>query len=278
MVSELGNKDFLYRLKNILGNRKKHPWGDAVGLKATRVNAIFNGRMPQVDALERIVRAEHVSLDWLLWGTGNPFRYRASGIHNDPESAQLLIKLLETKSTNPWAIHLVELKQGPMACLVLLRPETVKYEDATARFVDMEVIPVVGPAVLQALEGHPVQRSIVDMEVFNEIARGRVGAAALFPEDGKAMLTPQAIRPAVVAELKARMEASRHLTNDEEDLLGMYRCLTSDQQSALQVLVDGIVHTGDATGEPLIIEIDDPQTDEHSLQSEQKTTRDNVGH
>ncbi|MDH5185335.1 MAG: hypothetical protein OEX12_15765, partial [Gammaproteobacteria bacterium] len=181
------------------------------------------------------------------------------------ESAELLIKLLETKSTNPWAIHLIELKQGPMACLVLLRPETVKYEDATARFMDMEMIPIAGPAVLRVLEDYPVQRSIVDLRLFNEIARSQIGAAALFPEEGPSRLTPQAIGHHEIMELKARMEASRHLTDDEEDLLEMFRCLTMDQQSAMLVLIAGIVHTGETHEEGSVIEIADPQTDEHVL-------------
>lgn len=270
MVSELGNKDFLYRLKNILGKRKKHPWGDAVGLKATRVNAIFNGRMPQVDALERIARAEHVSLDWLLLGTGNPYRYRATGITTDEERAKLLDEILRADD-RPWDIHLVELKNSPYACLVLARQEAVQYEDATARFLDLEVFPEAGPVMLSQLKNYRVLRSTVDAKTFNNIARGRVGASNIFPDGEQGLLSPEAMSPPAVNELIEKMKDEQGLSSDEDDLVEMYRYMEADQKKALMILVSGIVNRDedDATfdDELPVFEIDDPQTDEHSLQT-----------
>lgn len=63
---------FLSRMKWVLGERQKHPWGRSIGLKNSRIVSIFDGVMPQADALLMIRRAEKVSIDWLLTGEGQP--------------------------------------------------------------------------------------------------------------------------------------------------------------------------------------------------------------
>lgn len=63
---------FLTRMKWVLGDRQKHPWGRTVGLKNSRIDSIFNGVLPQADALLAIREAEKVNIDWLLTGEGQP--------------------------------------------------------------------------------------------------------------------------------------------------------------------------------------------------------------
>lgn len=63
---------FMTRMNWVLGDRQKHPWGRSIGLKNSRIVSIFDGVMPQADALLMIRRAEKVNIDWLLTGEGQP--------------------------------------------------------------------------------------------------------------------------------------------------------------------------------------------------------------
>ena len=72
----MSNKEFLERISFILGGRKKHPWGHALGIRSTRITQMFLGQVPTADALEIIHRAEGVSIDWLLTGDAAPFCVR----------------------------------------------------------------------------------------------------------------------------------------------------------------------------------------------------------
>jgi hypothetical protein len=63
---------FLSRIKWVLGDRQKHPWGRSIGLKNSRIVSIFDGVLPQADALLMIRQAEDVNIDWLLTGEGQP--------------------------------------------------------------------------------------------------------------------------------------------------------------------------------------------------------------
>lgn len=78
---------FLSRMKWVLGDRQKHPWGDSIGLKNSRIDSIFKGLLPQADALLAIRHAEKVNIDWLLTGEGQPYVRR-----EDSEQEARLLK------------------------------------------------------------------------------------------------------------------------------------------------------------------------------------------
>lgn len=59
-------EDFAYRMKVVLGGRRPHSWGSAMGLGKAVTHQIFTvGRVPRAETLATIAQVERVGLGWL---------------------------------------------------------------------------------------------------------------------------------------------------------------------------------------------------------------------
>lgn len=65
--------NFTNRVRAVVGERKPHTWGAALGISKASVADVFGGRTPRNDTLARIAHIERVRLDWLSDGSGSPF-------------------------------------------------------------------------------------------------------------------------------------------------------------------------------------------------------------
>ena len=179
MIAKKGNNIFLERINILLGKRKKHVWGREIGLKSTRINAIFEGKIPGSDALIIISRAEKVRIDWLT-GLDDKAPYQTQSHLSDEETAEK-IKAMVARSYEP--VLLLDEIGG--ACVVLEKPMLLEYDDGTeSRFIDVEIFPNIGPASVETLEQVNAHYSLVlRSDMLQKIAEGYVSPHELLTSD-----------------------------------------------------------------------------------------------
>ena len=70
---------FVGRLREVLGNRKRHVWGVALGFTNNRVHRLFKETepLPSTEELALIGEAENLNLNWLVYGTGPRYRVQS---------------------------------------------------------------------------------------------------------------------------------------------------------------------------------------------------------
>lgn len=232
----MGNQDFLARIKQILGARKKHAWGGNLGLKATRTGAMFEGRVPTADALERIHWADGVCLDWLLVGDGPMYL-----VHHHPD-ARVARRLRELDAS--WRCDLLVERSGAGdAALAVSRPgETRAYKDGVARYTAVRQYAVAGPqALAQLAEREGVRALRVSAGCLARVRAGRVGTYDLVGETGEGGLLGAAepIGREELLALAARSGATESgPPADEAALIRAYRQLPSDGRQALLRLLE----------------------------------------
>ncbi len=67
---------FIERLHEVLGTRKRHVWGVALGFTNNRVHRLFRESepLPNTEELALIGEAENLNLNWLVYGIGPKYR------------------------------------------------------------------------------------------------------------------------------------------------------------------------------------------------------------
>jgi len=245
MVSDKRNNNFLSRINEILGDRKKHPWGRDIGLKNTRINDMFSGKIPHADALIRVRRAEKVSLDWLLTGDGTPYLYKSGRCQTDLENAELLKQLLEE---DDWMVYLVYHQVEEGVAVVLTHPAIVKYEDITARFMDVEMMQA-GAEVINRLKGRLVKEVKVEFSVYERLVCGWLGPVDLTGENGLLNKSRDTDLNYVAGVLSK--SSSHKLTNmTENKLITHFRHLRGEQQKAVLALLNSMDQSVDILQPP----------------------------
>jgi hypothetical protein len=69
-------KEFVGRLLEVLGSRKRHVWGVALGFTNNRAHRLFveTEPLPNTEELSLIGEAENLNLNWLVYGIGPKYR------------------------------------------------------------------------------------------------------------------------------------------------------------------------------------------------------------
>jgi len=186
MISEKRNNSFLYRIKLILGNREKHPWGRSLGLRNTRINAIFSDdKPPKADALIRISEGENVSIDWLLTGKGEPYLSPDCG-SDSVCSAVLHAALAEIPKGK---IHLLY-GSGGQSAVVITHQVTRREEKDLISYTAANIYTPAGPDTLEELKGRDVYYSRISADELADIKKGREGYLQLMvgSDDAPAIL------------------------------------------------------------------------------------------
>lgn len=229
-IQQESNNNFLSRINKILGKRKKHPWGRAIGLKTNRITDIFLGKIPSPDALIRIHTADKVSLTWLLTGVGAPYSYMAGCNQSDEINTEILKDLLSEGEWVPFVIY----HQGDQGVsLAITRPRTIQYDDATASFIDVEMMQA-GPMVLEALPSRQATWLYCDNETYADLVSGEIGPEDIESERFEKRGT---LDISDLIEILKQPENTTLVNLDENKLVSYYRNLTSDQRQAIQHLL-----------------------------------------
>lgn len=128
---EKRNKSFLDGILFVLGERKKHPWGESLGFKNARISSIFKGIPPTADALEVIARAENVNINWLLTGEGPPFY--TYDWYNEEQVKVLL--------SSAYRRQFILTDSGGRATLITGAPMRDERDDIVIEYYKLHVIP-----------------------------------------------------------------------------------------------------------------------------------------
>jgi hypothetical protein len=120
------------RLEWLLNGRKIHKWGANIGLTKTVITRLNQGIFPGADKLRPVVRAENVSLTWLLEGKGD--KYLVNHCWSDIDCYECLQAYYDEK----WKTHL--LVDGFNISIVLTQPGSYDIEGVTYLYTMVEVI------------------------------------------------------------------------------------------------------------------------------------------
>ncbi|WP_133512666.1 hypothetical protein [Candidatus Thiosymbion oneisti] len=227
----MSNKDFLERINFILGGRKKHPWGQALGIRGTRITQMFLGQVPTADALEIIHRAEGVSIDWLLTGDAVPFCVR----HLTDQDGVTLLR----KQNGDEQYHLLttsELTRIP--ALVLTRSERRPIaRNAVTQYIATILVAEVGHAMMQEMAMDRLHLTAIGEPELERLQAGKLG-----PYELRQTFLPHSRRAEAadlhrITELLGR-QGPAELSHQESALLCAYRRQPEHKQAAYRVLLD----------------------------------------
>ncbi len=226
--------NFLDRMKFVLGDRRKHPWGQALGIRGTRITEMFRGRIPTADALAIIHWAEGVSTDWLLTGDGAPFCVRHL---TDQEGVALL---REQDGNRQYHYHLLVTEPLRIPALALVRPgESQPIDpDSVARYPATILVAQVGRAMMRELAGvDQLYLTSLEAQVMEQLRAGNLG-----PYQLRQVFLPHG-RRAEAADLRRITEFLDRsdlpgLPPEEAALLRAYRAQPEHKQAACRTLLD----------------------------------------
>ena len=229
---EKHNKEFLYRIEYILGDRDKHPWGRAIGLKNARIQSIFQGKVPTAGALEIIHRAENANLNWLLTGEGPHFVVESW--RTDEQVAQLLKEWSEVKGENS-ALYLLTDGTG-QATLVSTVPTVHLYDGGVkSTYTEVRVFPYLGQNSIKAASGYEGVRLVnMDSLTFTAVSAGWKGPVHLL---GGLLDDYTSATASAISEAVGRYEVR---PQEEEALLTHYRHLPGGERRAVITVVESM--------------------------------------
>lgn len=233
---ELEGEGFLTRLQHVAGDRSLSPWLRAYGMaKGTIWKVMNHAHIPKPDVLLPLIRAENVSLHWLLDDIGPP--YRVHVVADDGEGVDYLAAVMEEDG---W--HGVVYTDGDRRVLVLTRKGQQIIRDQWRDYTILEVIAGgIGERTLQLAEhGCTTLRYCrVDTESLIALARGETAGTYLLtqaPAPPFERLEELGRPPANVAEAPAGYDTGT-LTRWEHQVLQAARAVPADQRErALAVL------------------------------------------
>lgn len=246
MTSKKGNREFLCRINEILGGRSKHPWGDALGLKNTRIQSIFQGQIPTSDALEIIHRAEKVRIDWLLTGDGPPFLVY-SWLSDEQVSA--ILGMERPVDEKPVELYLLTDGSG-LATVVTTQPVTRDYEwGAVSRFIEVTVYPYVGRQTIDTLISYGGVRVVsLDEKTLKEVSEGWKGPVHLL--DGILKHYSSAVGASAASIIKKALGRYKIQPEDEAKLLSHYRHLKNGERDAVMTVIGAMSKSYDVMQRP----------------------------
>lgn len=174
--------NFEERLSFLIKDRKKTPWGKALGFTSPSITAMFNGHTPGPEFLHAIRRAENVNLNWLLTGEGSPYiveYFQTADALTDYIAAML--------ADEKWSVYVCSTHD--IACLVLTQPGSYEFK---GKWIEYRIIHVVvGPCddVLGNVlrdnhhDGEHIFVPTLSKESRQAIISGQVGAYELFDQN-----------------------------------------------------------------------------------------------
>jgi len=171
--------NFDERLSFLIHDRKKTPWGKALGFTSPSITAMFSGHIPGPEFLNAIRRAENINLNWLLTGDGNPYiveYYQAAD-----ELCSYIDAMLEDE---PWLVYVCSYEN--IACLVLAQSGQYEFKSKIIDYTIVHII--VGPgdsSLTEVLSKHKENGRNVLVPLLTELERkniinGQMGSYQLF--------------------------------------------------------------------------------------------------
>jgi hypothetical protein len=230
-------KTFYDRLVFVLceEKRKRHPWGESLGLTPSTVGRMFSGQIPGHEILTRIQRVENVSQTWLVTGEGAPFL--VAQCRTDAEARATLRDHLEEAA---WEITLIRCE--PDYALVLTQPCQIEADGNIIKYRCLQLIAGAGPLTLRAAleSGRPLRSLQLPHADFTRLVTGWMSNLELLgaPDIPGLLESATSVQQSgFVLPQVAEESALYGLPQDERELLDCYRSLPADKKNALLVLL-----------------------------------------
>ncbi len=217
-------KNLIDRLDFILGDRKKHSWGNSIGLLRGTIDNLFKTGEAKGETLAKIGRCENTSITWLLEGKGTP--YLVAKCNSDDEAADYLNGLLEEKG---WLAYICEAPDRN--ALVLSLPASFKTKkEETINFTVLEIITSPGTKTLNRLKqaNIPSHTLSLNSDRFNRLSTGWMGNQELLA----LLTTAQQINSVDLALLINSKPSPASPIDDPRlwHMLDLYRALTDSKR------------------------------------------------
>ena len=224
---------FRDRIREVLGERRPHPWGRQVAQSSGGLYRMLNkGEAPGWRGLLVIAKVENVALTWLLDGSGQA--YTTLPAHTDREASAHLDRLL--REAYDWCLTVAS--GLPISVIVLDAPRELEIDqDTRLPYRRIHVIAGrLGPLTMQhaaaAATRHQVRTIDLSEDELAEIAEGRAGTLRLFgDEDHPGLLAgAEPLNTDAVAELSKGFESE---VPSEAKLRRIYRGMAEGDRSKL---------------------------------------------
>jgi len=238
------------RLAQVKGSRRVSSWERETGIARGNLDRAIKGAALSEENLRKLVRAENVSVDWLLEGRGTP--YYIVKLNSDAEIAHALQAYFDDEAAR-WAVTIIRRKSAdvPLA-IALTMPIERKGPDDTDFIKESALELITGPIgplssqVLCRSGWNKVSGLALDDEIVADICNGQLGTYALLVDPGYLLLST-ALDPQVLAVITAALNVSEApncyhvpLTFPEQALLQCYRALPVDDRQRLVVIAEAL--------------------------------------
>lgn len=244
--------NFLERLEHVLGERKKHPWGQGLGITRGTVDNMFKGVVPASDTLNAISRIENVSISWLLDGKGNPFYVF---LCLDDEAAQSYAE--DTLVDDGWSGYLIS--DGERLALAFTLPAEYEVKGVATPYTILELlVGNISMAMAEKLQAFPAvrwqYRCTVSSAVMDDILNGQVGTWQLLLSPKFILSNAQKINDRGAATIEETLPRMKY-TDRSSDLATKIKQLNPDQQRALEAIIDAMLPSAAVGKTPVAVEM-----------------------
>ncbi|MCW8831418.1 MAG: hypothetical protein OQK32_07865 [Gammaproteobacteria bacterium] len=242
------NNNFEERLKMLLSGRKIHSWGDKIGLTKTILTRMNKGIMPGADKLSPAIRAENLSLSWLIDGIGSPY------LVNHCISDEDCYATLDELYIEQWNTYL--LLCGQKIAIVLTQPGSYYIKDDPYQYPIVEVlVGEIGSMTLQRIDKATNGKNIFYMDISSEemkqLAKGQIGTYQLLNSDDAILKNALLIRNLGELEHKRFLKCSEDksgyniasdISSDEMATLKNLRKLEPPNLMNIKTLIQALVN------------------------------------
>ena len=235
------SKGFLERMLFLVGGRKQHSWGLAIGLTRGMVDGVFRrGQLPSAEALAIIASAERVNLTWLLTGEGPPYLVLPL-----PELQDLVVD----GSANYYLFPASDGIPPPLVCVrhVLPAPDAPPMPARRITVYSGTLGELMRAVDWLGWKGKPIYLAQDPDGAAARLRAGLLGNRALI-DDGNGLLEgpllvvrPDERAPLLVTDAPNHYLTGPALPEEEREWMMRWRELTDEQRAALLLIARGLV-------------------------------------
>ena len=225
----------------LVGGRKQHSWGLAIGLTRGMVDGVFRrGQLPSAEALAIIASAERVNLTWLLTGEGPPYLVLPL-----PELQDLVVD----GSANYYLFPASDGIPPPLVCVrhVLPAPDAPPMPARRITVYSGTLGELMRAVDWLGWKGKPIYLAQDPDGAAARLRAGLLGNRALI-DDGNGLLEgpllvvrPDERAPLLVTDAPNHYLTGPALPEEEREWMMRWRELTDEQRAALLLIARGLV-------------------------------------
>lgn len=210
------NEAFLGRLKIVLADRQKHPWGQSFGSNRGTIDRMFRGHVPTEDTLNALSLKENTHITWLLTGRGSP--YATTAFAHDHETVAWLNAQLPKAAKRG---HVFIATAGIVVAMIF--PQHVMLRHIHADFERMDLVTgFIGKESAEWLNAHSSEFDwyYIPNELYQRMIAGQIGSYTLLGDNRRSKGLVEKLQHLSSKHLFEFMQKALHnVTQRQEDTL-----------------------------------------------------------